>query len=73
MSRASQDEEPFESLLELEELVAIASERAPIRDQGVLALRKAFEAAKKEFAEALGPEKEQVGKTRGAPLDRLPG
>jgi len=60
-----EDEEPFESLLELEELVAIASERAPIRDQGVLALRKAFEAAKKEFAEALGPEKEQVRKLGG--------
>eukprot|EP00613_Pedinella_sp_CCMP2098_P082751 CAMPEP_0171994548 /NCGR_PEP_ID=MMETSP0993-20121228/279011_1 /TAXON_ID=483369 /ORGANISM="non described non described, Strain CCMP2098" /LENGTH=878 /DNA_ID=CAMNT_0012647627 /DNA_START=7 /DNA_END=2640 /DNA_ORIENTATION=+ len=55
----------LESVLELEELVSIAAERAPLRDPTVLAIRKAINLAKADFSATLAPEKEEVRKLGG--------
>uniref|UniRef100_A0A7S2CRF3 SecA family profile domain-containing protein n=1 Tax=Florenciella parvula TaxID=236787 RepID=A0A7S2CRF3_9STRA len=52
-------------LLELEELVSIAAEKAPISDPAVLAIRAAYNTIKAEFAAVVDPEKEAVRKLGG--------
>lgn len=52
-------------LVELEELVSIAAEKAPIADPVVLALRKAYGAVRGEFNAVVDPEKEAVRKLGG--------
>ena len=54
-----------DDILELEELVSIAAEKAPISDPAVLAIRAAYKAVKSEFAGVVDPEKEAVRKLGG--------
>ena len=55
----------FEEALELEEVVSIAAEKAPINDAAVLAIRAAYKQVKDEFASALAPEKAEVRRLGG--------
>lgn len=51
--------------VDLEEFVAVASEKATLSDPAVLAIRQAFQLVKAEFAAVLKEEKEEVRKLGG--------
>ena len=56
---------PFDDVLELEEIVSIASEKAPINDAAVLTIRDAYNKIKSEFSTALAQEKQMVRRLGG--------